>query len=82
MVKDSWLTSASTTRPASSGVATARMAPTTLSARKPASIKRRDRTKVRIRRTVAQENGRRSCWAVITLYSEFHAANSMLMCGA
>jgi hypothetical protein len=34
-----------------------------------------------MRRTVAQEKGRRSCCAVITLYSEFQAANSMLMCG-
>ena len=76
------MTSASTTRPASSGVATARTAPTTLSTMNAASIPRRGRAKARIRRTVAQENGRRSCWAVITLYSEFQAANSMLMLGA
>ena len=79
MVNDCWLTRASTTSPASSGVATASIAPTTLSAMNPASIRRRGRAKARMRRTVAQENGRRSCWAVITLYSEFQAANSMLM---
>ena len=46
---------------------------------KDGQLRRWGRAKVRIRRTVSRENGRRSCWAVITLYKEFQAANSMLM---
>jgi hypothetical protein len=70
---------ASTARPASNGVATARTASTTLVTMNQVSITRCGRANARMRRTVAHENGRCSCWATIRLYSELHAAISMLM---
>ncbi len=72
-------TMALTTCPASSGVATASTAPTTLSTRKPTSCARWGVAKARMRFTVSHENGRLSCWAIIAWYIEFHAAISMLI---
>ena len=68
-----------TTRPASSGVAMARNAVTTLSSRNTASTRRCDRAMPQIRRTVAQENGRFSVWATIVRYRADQATPSMLM---
>ncbi len=70
---------ASTTRPASTGVATASTAPTTLSARNTASRRRCGRAKPAMRRSVAAENGRVSSRACIAWYSECHACISMLI---
>ena len=79
----SWpLTIASTTRPASTGVATASSAVTTLSSRNRYSCRRCGRAKEAIRRRVAREKGLRSCWAFIALCSDVHAVTSMSMRGA
>ncbi len=72
-------TIASTTFPASTGVATASSAVTTLSSRKRWICRRWGRAKSRMRRSAARENGRRSCWAFIALCSECHAVTSMSM---
>jgi hypothetical protein len=56
---------ASITCPASTGVATASTAPTTLNARNPVSLARCGRAKPRMRRNVARENGLRSSCAFI-----------------
>ena len=71
-------TIASTTRPASTGVATASTAAPTLSTRNQISCRRCGRAKARMRCSVARENGRLSSWACIAWYSEFHAVISML----
>ncbi len=72
-------TIASTTRPASTGVATASTAETTLSSRNHTSIRRCDRANPPMRRNVALENGLRSSCACIALYIECHAVTSMSM---
>ena len=56
---------ASTTWTASSGVATASTAMTTLATMNQASITRCGRANAMMRLTVAQVNGRRSSWAII-----------------
>jgi hypothetical protein len=70
---------ASTTRPASSGVATASAEVTTLSARKAPSWRRRGLAKPRMRSSTFLENGRFSCCAVMVWYSVIHADVSMLI---
>jgi hypothetical protein len=60
-------TISSTTRPASTGVATASSAPTTLSRRNSARWRRCGTANDAIRRNVARENGRFSSCAVIAL---------------
>ena len=72
-------TMASTTRPASTGVATASTAPTTLTARNAVSRLRCGRAKAPMRRSVAIENGRFSSWAWAAWYIDCHATISMLM---
>jgi hypothetical protein len=74
-----WVSIVSITRPASTGVATASTAPTTLSTRNTASRRRCGRAKPAMRRSVERENGRVSSWACIAWYSEFHACISMLI---
>ena len=76
---DERTTIASTTQPASTGVATASTAVTTLSRRNHASLRLCGRAKRPIRRNVAAENGRRSSVAFIVLYSDIHAVVSMSM---
>ena len=73
------VTIASITCPASTGVATASTAETTLSGRNQASGVRCGRAKAAMRRSVAAENGRRSRWAFTAPYSECQAAISMLI---
>lgn len=74
-------TIASTTRPASSGVATASTA-STIPTKTKATIRRRwGRAKASTRRTVSRENGRRSSRACMALDSADHAVISMLMPG-
>ncbi len=72
-------TMAVTTRLASTGVATASSAVTTLSRRKRMSPRRCGRANAATRRRPARESGRRSCWAVIALCSEVQAVTSMSM---
>ena len=72
-------TIASTTLPASTGVATASTALTTLSTRNPASIRRCGWAKAAIRRTVAIVNGRFSSGARDDRYIWLQATDSMLM---
>jgi hypothetical protein len=74
-----WLMIASTTRPASTGVATASTAPTTLTSRNAAIRRWCGLTNATIRRSVAMEKGRFSSWAFAAWYIEFHATISMLM---
>lgn len=73
-------TIAVTTRLASTGVATASRAVTTLSRRKSVSPRRCGRAKAAIRRRPARESGRRSCWALMALCSDVQAVTSMSMC--
>ncbi len=72
-------TIASTTRPARTGVATARTAVTTLSSRNQVSCRRRGRANPPMRRRVALEKGRRSSCAFIALCIDIQAVTSMLM---
>ena len=72
-------TIASTTRPASTGVATASPAPSTLSARNAPIRRRWGRAKRPIRARVARENGRRSSVPCAAWYIWCQATISMLM---
>ncbi|CAM5280007.1 hypothetical protein SALBM217S_03753 [Streptomyces griseoloalbus] len=68
-----------TTRPASTGVATASAAVAVPSSRKRISSRRCGRAKAPMRRRVSRVTGRRSSSAVMTLRSCAHAVVSMLM---
>jgi len=72
-------TIASTTRPASTGVATASTAPTTLSSRNAASRRRCGRANAAMRRSVAREKERFSGWPWPARYIACQATLSMLM---
>jgi hypothetical protein len=72
-------TIASTTRPASTGVATVRLAPTTLSSRNAPNRRRCGRANRAIRASVARRNGRFSSTACAAWYIECQATISMLM---
>ncbi len=72
-------TIAVTTRLASTGVATASSAVTTLSSRNSVSPRRCGRANAATRRRPARETGRRSCCALIALCSEVQAVTSMSM---
>lgn len=73
------LTIAFTTRPASTGVATASSAVATLSTRNRATRRRCGRANAAMRRRVFRSKGRLSCCAFMTLWSCVHAVASMLM---
>ncbi len=72
-------TIASTTRPASTGVATASTAPTMLSTRNAPSRRPCGRANATIRRSVSRDSGLRCSSACIAWYSDVHAVISMLI---
>lgn len=74
-------TIAFTTRPASTGVATASSAVATLRTRNRATRRRCGRANAAMRRRVVRSKGRRSACAFMTLWSCVHAVVSMLMRG-
>ncbi|RPK71745.1 hypothetical protein EES42_14305 [Streptomyces sp. ADI95-17] len=75
------VTMALTTRPASTGVATASSAVATLRTRNRATRRRCGRANAAMRRRVVRSKGRRSACAFMTLWSCVHAVVSMLMGG-